>query len=289
MRSAASRASTTTTTRSNARPTPSSAARAHRLSKTPSTSRASTHRTLALPEITVDALSIDLDAARAALDAVAGAARSGALEWVDVIDDVKAAFSSVDELLNDLAQQAGVDVAIESFRALRVQLASDPTVKLVLDAARPVISLALPGDETATAATTAVAGTLAALAALNAGREELKDDLPTTYDILAIREYWSKRPLAMARRGASLLKDVLGWVVALLGDIQRGKVDKNSEERASQLKDIIAKQGPGVSSRLDKLSPSDQICYRRRISSHCKRFLDQVAPFSSDDARYAHL
>lgn len=284
MRSAASRASTTTATRSNARPTPASAARAHRLSKTPSTSRASTHRTLALPEITVDALSVDLDAARAALDAFAGAARSGALEWVDVIDDVKAAFSSVDELLNDLAQQAGVDVAIESFRALQVQLASDPTVKLVLDAARPVISLALPGDETATAATTAVAGTLTALAALNAGREEPKDDLPTTYDIPAIREYWSKRPLAMARRGASLLKDVLGWVVALLGDIQSGKIEKNSEERASQLKDIIAKQGPAfvkvgqaVAIRPDLLPPAYLVALQT--------LLDQVAPFSSDEAR----
>ena len=88
----------------------------------------------------------------------------------------------------------------------------------------------------------------------------------------------------MAKRSAAVVADVIGWVVALLVDIQTGNVEKNSAERAGQLKDIIAQQGPAfvkvgqaVAIRPDLLPPA----YLEALQT----LLDGVKPFSSEDAR----
>ncbi len=53
------------------------------------------------------------------------------------------------------------------------------------------------------------------------------DELPKTYDVERIRAYWGRRPAAVAKRSAAVVGDVIGWVVALLVDIQTGNVEKN--------------------------------------------------------------
>ncbi|OUS48377.1 ABC1 family-domain-containing protein [Ostreococcus tauri] len=133
-------------------------------------------------------------------------------------------------------------------------------------------------------------GFAGALAMVNSGEEEARagpasgDVLPTTYDVEKIRAYWSKRPLAIAKRSLSLLLDVAGWVSALLVDIQTKSVEKNSVERAGQLKDIIAKQGPAfvkvgqaVAIRPDLLPPA--------YLAELQTLLDGVKAFSNDEAK----
>ena len=116
------------------------------------------------------------------------------------------------------------------------------------------------------------------------GTQEAGDVLPTTYDVEKIRAYWRKRPLEIAKRSASLLADVAGWVVALLMDIQTNSVEKNSVERASQLKDIIAKQGPAFVKVGQAVAIRPDLLPKAYLAE-LQTLLDGVKPFSNDEAK----
>jgi predicted unusual protein kinase regulating ubiquinone biosynthesis (AarF/ABC1/UbiB family) len=111
-------------------------------------------------------------------------------------------------------------------------------------------------------------------------------DLPTTYDISAIKAYWGARPFASFKRTSGLVAKIVTWGISLLADIATGPdtVEANSFKRAAALRDIISEQGPAfvkvgqaVAIRPDLLPPA----YLQEL----QKLLDQVAPFESIEAR----
>ena len=110
--------------------------------------------------------------------------------------------------------------------------------------------------------------------------------LPVAYDIEGIRAYWRTRPLASFKRTGNLVVRLVTWGVGLLGDVAAGPetVERNSVKRATELKDLIAQQGPAfvkvgqaLAIRPDLIPPA----YLTQLQT----LLDNVAPFSSDEAR----
>lgn len=283
----------------------------------PSSSRASARRARtarALPPDVVDAVrAIDVDAvtdvvglsprdaAGAGLRALRGlsivdviAQLHEALEPLIRVDDFGKREDDGESLRNAIEHQGVYDLASQALSVAREKFVSSKVVAGAAAAAQSFgLSELLPEDAmsaTYQALVTAMAGILATV---NSGDGESTrasakgadvDELPKTYDVERIRAYWGRRPAAVAKRSAAVVGDVIGWVVALLVDIQTGNVEKNSAERAGQLKDIIAQQGPAfvkvgqaVAIRPDLLPPA----YLEALQT----LLDGVKPFSSEDAR----
>lgn len=299
-RTASSSSTPTTTTRRRA-PTSSRAA----------PRRARTAR--ALPPDVVDAVrAIDVDAvtevvgrerdaAGAALRALRGlsvvdviAQLHEALEPLIHVDDFGQREDGGESLRNAIEQQGALDVASQALSVAREKFMSSKVAAGVATAAQTFgLSEVLPEDAVSVTYQALVTAAAGILATVNSGDDESTraaakdvdvDELPKTYDVERIRAYWGRRPAAVAKRSAAVLGDVIGWVVALLVDIQTGNVEKNSAERADQLKDIIAQQGPAfvkvgqaVAIRPDLLPPA----YLEALQT----LLDGVKPFSSEEAR----
>jgi predicted unusual protein kinase regulating ubiquinone biosynthesis (AarF/ABC1/UbiB family) len=111
-----------------------------------------------------------------------------------------------------------------------------------------------------------------------------EDDLPKAYDSEKIAKYWARRPIAVMKRSAGLLTEVLTWATALVGDVTSNTVEQNAPIRAKALKELIARQGAAfvkvgqaVAIRPDLLPPA----YLEEFQT----LLDQVEAFPSEDAR----
>ena len=162
------------------------------------------------------------------------------------------------ELVSSIEWQGAIDVAVEALKAARERFIESKAFGAATAAFQTFGVAELLPEDAVGAALQAIAVSMAGVLAITNSGDEAEesaaaiglarggeaDALPTTYDVAKIRAYWSRRPAAIAKRSGSLLADVMGWVLALLLDIQTGKVEKSSVERAGQLKDIIAKQGP---------------------------------------------
>jgi predicted unusual protein kinase regulating ubiquinone biosynthesis (AarF/ABC1/UbiB family) len=202
------------------------------------------------------------------------------------------------ELVSSIEWQGAIDVAVEALKAARERFIESKAFGAATAAFQTFGVAELLPEDAVGAALQAIAVSMAGVLAITNSGDEAEesaaaiglargveaDALPTTYDVAKIRAYWSRRPAAITKRSGSLLADVMGWVLALLLDIQTGKVEKNSVERAGQLKELIAKQGPAfvkvgqaVAIRPDLLPPA----YLEALQT----LLDGVKPFSSVEAR----
>eukprot|EP00891_Asterochloris_glomerata_P005985 jgi/Astpho2/5985/e_gw1.00084.8.1_t len=70
------------------------------------------------------------------------------------------------------------------------------------------------------------------------------EQLPLVYNPDAIAAFWSRRPIAVARRVVQLLR--LGWplVAGLAWDLAWGRLQANEVKRAIQLRNIVTRLGP---------------------------------------------
>ncbi|GAX81708.1 hypothetical protein CEUSTIGMA_g9136.t1 [Chlamydomonas eustigma] len=115
------------------------------------------------------------------------------------------------------------------------------------------------------------------------------DDLPvlgSQYSADSSREYWSRRPLAVAQRSAEILSEAVGLGSMLLLDVWTGRLQANEADRAVQLRGVIERLGPAfvkvaqaLSTRSDILSPE----YFLQI----QKLQDRVPPFPCAQAKAA--
>ena len=184
-------------------------------------------------------------------DAVASALE-GARAKVDLGDvDVDAALASLRATLDALSIDA-LSIDALSIDAAAQALDIDPMAAWRVESA----VAAAAGDEPALAG--AVAAAIVAGASLAIARVagvsgddksthydgETYDGLPTVYDIPAIREYWSERPLAAGKRAGGLVAKLSRWALSVLSDVATGNVETNSRKRAAAMRNLISEQGP---------------------------------------------
>ena len=110
------------------------------------------------------------------------------------------------------------------------------------------------------------------------------DELPKVYDDARLLGIGARRPIAVVKRSAGLMMEVLVWATALVGDVASNTVEQNAPIRAKALKELIARQGAAfvkvgqaVAIRPDLLPPA----YLEEFQT----LLDQVEAFPSEDAR----
>uniref|UniRef100_A0A061R4U8 Protein kinase domain-containing protein n=1 Tax=Tetraselmis sp. GSL018 TaxID=582737 RepID=A0A061R4U8_9CHLO len=115
--------------------------------------------------------------------------------------------------------------------------------------------------------------------------EQSREEIPKHYDVEALREYWSKRPLASLRRSTAVSAKILSWLGRVLFDMQGGQdgFDAGAPARAKELKEIISRQGPafikvgqGLAIRPDLLPDP----YMEQL----QELLDRVEPFGREEA-----
>lgn len=136
------------------------------------------------------------------------------------------------------------------------------------------------------------AAAAAALAAASAARPGAGDpnppSLPETYSPDANAAYWARRPVSVAGRAVTLLREVSGWGLGLASDFARGPavVAANAPVRAAAARTVLERLGPAyikvaqaVSTRVDVLSEP----YLLEI----ERLTDRVPVFPTDVARQA--
>ena len=273
----------------------------------------------AMPDVDTVTAAFDVEGAKVALEHALVSARE-ALERAGVRDfdaffrdvsraardltthDVSKVLSvDVEAIFRDFGGGKVLDVASHASHAMQEVVGGDAS-GFALEALQTAKS-AVPKEMLDTVnenpeASTAVATLFTAITALSAGSSSSSsssqttsqasksagDALPTTYDIEAIRSYWQRRPQKIIQRSAGLAADLIGWIVAIIVDVQTGSVEKNSKKRAETLRDIVARQGAAfvkvgqaVAIRPDILPPA----YLEALQT----LLDQVAPFESGEAR----
>ena len=245
-------------------------------------------------------------------DAVAAVnqAKEAALSVLGTLPDADAVASALEEARAkvDLGD-VDVDAALASLRATLDALSIDA---LSIDAAAQALDIdpmaawrmesavaAAAGDEPALAG--AVAAAVVAGASLAIARVagvsgddastksshydgETYDGLPTVYDIPAMREYWSERPLASARRAGGLVAKLSAWALSVLSDVATGNVETNSRKRAAAMRDLISEQGPAFVKVGQAIAIRPDLLPQAYLDE-LQKLLDQVAPFGSDEAR----
>ena len=251
-------------------------------------------------------------------DAVAAVsqAKEAALSVLGTLPDAEAVASVLEEARAkvDLGD-VDVDAALASLRATLDALSIDAFSidALSIDAAAQALDIdpmaawrvesavaAAAGDEPALAG--AVAAAIVAGASLAIARVagvsgdddastksthydgETYDGLPTVYDIPAIREYWSERPLASARRAGGLVAKLSAWALSVLSDVATGNVETNSRKRAAAMRDLISEQGPAFVKVGQAIAIRPDLLPQAYLDE-LQKLLDQVAPFGSDEAR----
>ncbi|KAL3139585.1 hypothetical protein ABBQ38_003904 [Trebouxia sp. C0009 RCD-2024] len=115
------------------------------------------------------------------------------------------------------------------------------------------------------------------------GMPDPLDTLPWEWNAASVAGYWSRRPVAVARRSAAVTIAGLTVGIGLLLDRAAGKLGTNSPKRAAQVRKIIERLGPAyvkvaqaVSTRVDLLDAN----YLREI----ERLQDRVPPFPTKAA-----
>ncbi|EEH53841.1 uncharacterized protein MICPUCDRAFT_20744, partial [Micromonas pusilla CCMP1545] len=106
------------------------------------------------------------------------------------------------------------------------------------------------------------------------------------YDVPAIRAYWSARPLTSLSRTSSLVAKLATWLAGFLGDLASGAetVERNAPRRAAALRDLIASQGPAFVKVGQAVAIRPDLLPKAYLDA-LQELLDQVAPFSSEEAR----
>ena len=240
-------------------------------------------------------------------DAVAAVnqAKEAALSVLGTLPDADAVASALEEARAkvDLGD-VDVDAALASLRATLDALSIDAAAQALdidpMAAWRMESAVAAAaGDEPALAG--AVAAAVVAGASLAIARVagvsgddastksshydgETYDGLPTVYDIPAMREYWSERPLASARRAGGLVAKLSAWALSVLSDVATGNVETNSRKRAAAMRDLISEQGPAFVKVGQAIAIRPDLLPQAYLDE-LQKLLDQVAPFGSDEAR----
>ncbi|CAM9540171.1 unnamed protein product [Chrysoparadoxa australica] len=114
--------------------------------------------------------------------------------------------------------------------------------------------------------------------------DEEDSSLPTTYDLEKIESYYNARPARLLTRLASTSFQAARFVFTIWVDSLTGRWEEKMPERADTLRQIVQNTGPafikvaqGVSVRPDIL-PEPYLVELQRLQ-------DEVAPFSSEEAR----
>ena len=223
-------------------------------------------------------------------DAVASALE-GARAKVDLGDvDVDAALASlratldafsIDALSIDAAAQA---LDIDPMAAWRVESAVAAAAGDEPALAGAVAAAIVAGASLAIARVAGVSGDDDASTKSTHYDGETYDGLPTVYDIPAIREYWSERPLAAGKRAGGLVAKLSKWALSVLSDIATGNVETNSRKRAAAMRDLISEQGPAFVKVGQAIAIRPDLLPQAYLDE-LQKLLDQVAPFGSDEAR----
>ncbi len=109
-------------------------------------------------------------------------------------------------------------------------------------------------------------------------------DMPAVrYDPMAIADYYSARPLQVIGRMIGIVMPFVLFALGLWWDKQTGRIEKNQQRRAEQLRDILTKLGPAyikigqaLSTRPDLVPP----VYLEELT----RLQDQLPPFPNEVA-----
>ena len=231
-------------------------------------------------------------------DAVAAVnqAKEAALSVLGTLPDADAVASALEEARAkvDLGD-VDVDAALASLRATLDALSIDA---LSIDAAAQALDIdpmAAWRMESAVAAAVVAGASLAIARVAGVSGDdastksshydgETYDGLPTVYDIPAMREYWSERPLASARRAGGLVAKLSAWALSVLSDVATGNVETNSRKRAAAMRDLISEQGPAFVKVGQAIAIRPDLLPQAYLDE-LQKLLDQVAPFGSDEAR----
>ena len=247
------------------------------------------------------------DDAVAAVNDAKEAAQAAIAPYVnaDQLASARAALETVRASAVEMGGDVDVTAALASLRtqldAMREALPIDPSSLPDIDpmAAWQMEStmVDLAGDQPAVAGAIAaafVAGTSLAMArvagvngdstALTAYDGETFDGLPTAYDIPAIREYWSSRPLASLKRASGLIAKLTAWGAGVASDVATDNVERNSRKRAIAMRDLISEQGPAFVKVGQAIAIRPDLLPQAYLDE-LQKLLDQVAPFGSAEAR----
>ena len=247
------------------------------------------------------------DDAVAAVNEAKEAAQAAIAPYVnaDQLASARAALETVRASAVEMGGDVDVTAALASLRtqldAVREALPIDPSSLPDIDpmAAWQMEStmVDLAGDQPAVAGAIAaafVAGTSLAMArvagvngdstALTAYDGETFDGLPTAYDIPAIREYWSSRPLASLKRASGLIAKLTAWGAGVASDVATDNVERNSRKRAIAMRDLISEQGPAFVKVGQAIAIRPDLLPQAYLYE-LQKLLDQVAPFGSAEAR----
>jgi aarF domain-containing kinase len=69
-------------------------------------------------------------------------------------------------------------------------------------------------------------------------------ELPLSYDIVAISEFWSIRPVSVMSRIVHLATISSDFIMRIVWDIVTGQVQDNQVRRAIQIRNIVTSLGP---------------------------------------------
>ena len=215
----------------------------------------------------VDLGDVDVDAALASLRATLDALSIDAL--------------SIDALSIDAAAAQALD--IDPMAAWRMESAVAAAAGDEPALAGAVAAAVVAGASLAIARVAGVSGDDASTKSTHYDGETY-DGLPTVYDIPAIREYWSERPLAAGKRAGGLVAKLSTWALSVLSDVATGNVETNSRKRAAAMRDLISEQGPAFVKVGQAIAIRPDLLPQAYLDE-LQKLLDQVAPFGSDEAR----
>ena len=246
------------------------ARRARRATTTTTTTRA------AAADDAVGAIGALASASAVALDAIADArdaltaSLAGAVSS-DVDVDVSSTARQLDASLADLAS---------AHPALAGALAGAVAAGVALATAR------VAGAGTSSTTSSSSSSESSSTGSSTSRADGVPEGLPTTYDVPAIRAYWSARPLASLSRTSSLVAKLATWLAGFLGDLASGAetVERNAPRRAAALRDLIASQGPAFVKVGQAVAIRPDLLPKAYLDA-LQELLDQVAPFSSEEAR----
>ena len=246
------------------------ARRARRATTTTTTTRA------AAADDAVGAIGALASASAVALDAIADArdaltaSLAGAVSS-DVDVDVSSTARQLDASLADLAS---------AHPALAGALAGALAAGVALATAR------VAGAGTSSTTSSSSSSESSSTGSSTSRADGVPEGLPTTYDVPAIRAYWSARPLASLSRTSSLVAKLATWLAGFLGDLASGAetVERNAPRRAAALRDLIASQGPAFVKVGQAVAIRPDLLPKAYLDA-LQELLDQVAPFSSEEAR----
>jgi hypothetical protein len=89
--------------------------------------------------------------------------------------------------------------------------------------------------------------------------------LPLTYDVKAISDFWSIRPVSVVSRILQLGAISADFLVRVLWDVFTGRLQENQVRRAIQIRNIVTSLGPAYIKVWPSLFATKSICVLERV------------------------